>query len=792
MTTQRAIQGNTRIYKFNELADMRALSGQWLSEGDVAVFTGTQTGDGTDRIYTWNTTSTETDNGDSVVKLTDTTTGRFIAMPMDFCVNVCGYGADPTGTNDSTSAINAAAERVRDLTSRYLAVDSNSTTSPHNVLGAVLKFPPGIYRCDGNVWLGSDGDYNDQVKNIEAFGAAIKSRNTDGVAVDMSGAYGCRVLGLEIWGDETNTPDIGLLCARDSAGNSAGKHRFIGTKIMGEWDQYGYVNYGSEVNRWTNCEFRNNHAGSLGSIYLTGSNALGAASPNITIATGYQSSYSDFFNCCDIHFDVDGNGGTGIFDATNAAVIVENVDYGPKLYQCYLDTLQSATQRTALFRFRADAAVSSAQKTTESPTLFGCVLEADYGCVFYYEPTAKVVNPTIRDCVFSEAAPVADIIVAAGADVRRYDVQRFKEVLNRQITVLNLGTYKESVQFSGYQPIDSGADYYKTHSDIAQDGLWYSVNASDDLGLPEKPTSVKLSARAKASGSIGDSTRLEARADSNTGGSESLRLIPQVANVFIHGDDEIELSECRAGKVSGPRTGTHDGADDAATLTDSTQSWTDDEWIGETIYNITDGSSGTITDNDATTITATLSGGTDDNWDSSGGAGGPDYYVIGADKMNDSGASWTTDAFVGRTIKNLTDGSSGVITANSGTEITATLSGGTNDLWSDGDNYEIYHISGTHTGSSGEATVLTDSNANFGNSNSLRGFKITNDTDGSFGIIESNDATTITVNQLVGGTDNDFDNGDAYTVIGTEAGFFQIRAEANISAFGIKVKGYTM
>ena len=61
--------------------------------------------------------------------------------------------------------------------------------------------------------------------------------------------------------------------------------------------------------------------------------------------------------------------------------------------------------------------------------------------------------------------------------------------------------------------------------------------------------------------------------------------------------------------------GQHDGANDASVLTDSGESWTTDEHVGYTIYNITDGSSGIITANTATTITATLHGGTDNDWD---------------------------------------------------------------------------------------------------------------------------------------------------------------------------------
>ena len=61
--------------------------------------------------------------------------------------------------------------------------------------------------------------------------------------------------------------------------------------------------------------------------------------------------------------------------------------------------------------------------------------------------------------------------------------------------------------------------------------------------------------------------------------------------------------------------GAHDGANDADVLTDSGESWVTDQLVGKTINNTTDGSSGTITENTGTTITATLSGGTNDDWD---------------------------------------------------------------------------------------------------------------------------------------------------------------------------------
>lgn len=62
---------------------------------------------------------------------------------------------------------------------------------------------------------------------------------------------------------------------------------------------------------------------------------------------------------------------------------------------------------------------------------------------------------------------------------------------------------------------------------------------------------------------------------------------------------------------------THDGSNNASVLTDSTAEWEVNEFIGRVIINKTDGSRGKITANTATTVTATLSGGTGDDWDTS-------------------------------------------------------------------------------------------------------------------------------------------------------------------------------
>ena len=70
---------------------------------------------------------------------------------------------------------------------------------------------------------------------------------------------------------------------------------------------------------------------------------------------------------------------------------------------------------------------------------------------------------------------------------------------------------------------------------------------------------------------------------------------------------------------------------------------------------------------------------------------------------------------------------------------------------------------GRHTGGNNEATVLTDAGQAW-EIDELIGFQVFNTLDGSSGVITDNDATSVTVAALAGGTDNDWDTGDEYEI----------------------------
>lgn len=73
------------------------------------------------------------------------------------------------------------------------------------------------------------------------------------------------------------------------------------------------------------------------------------------------------------------------------------------------------------------------------------------------------------------------------------------------------------------------------------------------------------------------------------------------------------------------------------------------------------------------------------NW----GIGGTDDTSTNAAFMTDSTASFTTNALIGYVIKNTTDGSQALITANTATTVTGVLYGGTENDWDSGDAYLI-------------------------------------------------------------------------------------------------------
>lgn len=174
--------------------------------------------------------------------------------------------------------------------------------------------------------------------------------------------------------------------------------------------------------------------------------------------------------------------------------------------------------------------------------------------------------------------------------------------------------------------------------------------------------------------------------------------------------------------------GTHTGSNDAAVLTDSGKSWTTDQWAGRKIKNVTDGSEGTIKSNTATTITVSLYGGKDNDWDSG------DAYIISYDEI------WLSDASVvqnGDRIRIALDAGGYFQTFVRGTPDTGTgsvlVEGDISGLvssgravdrinrWVTSENGETFYVEGTdYTISATDGTITTTSGAGITNNSVIK------------------------------------------------------------------------
>jgi len=137
----------------------------------------------------------------------------------------------------------------------------------------------------------------------------------------------------------------------------------------------------------------------------------------------------------------------------------------------------------------------------------------------------------------------------------------------------------------------------------------------------------------------------------------------------------------------GWQAGSHSGGTSSTVLTDSTASWTTDEWVGYTIRNITDGCQGIVTANTSTTITVDyLYGGTSNDWVAA------DVYNI-AVPINSSAGAGISHRFM-------------VKVRDFGVDIARRRLLGTARRW--GNTYSEFSINGTSPGNN--VLALSDSN----------------------------------------------------------------------------------
>jgi len=129
-----SIQGNTRRHTFDSLANLRLLSGEGLTDNETADVSGhTTEGDSGGGGFFWDASSTATDDNGTIVKLADTTTGRFIRTDQS-SISVKMFGATGDGATDDRPAIQLAL--------------------PDGLTNSTVVFPAGFsYRIESSIEL---------------------------------------------------------------------------------------------------------------------------------------------------------------------------------------------------------------------------------------------------------------------------------------------------------------------------------------------------------------------------------------------------------------------------------------------------------------------------------------------------------------------------------------------------------------------------------------------------------------------------------------------------------------
>ena len=227
-------------------------------------------------------------------------------------------------------------------------------------------------------------------------------------------------------------------------------------------------------------------------------------------------------------------------------------------------------------------------------------------------------------------------------------------------------------------------------------------------------------------------------------------------------------------------SGEHSGSNNQASLSDSSVDFT--QWgvsVGDGIWNVTDGSFGLVSAVAANTLTIAggLSLGADNDFDTD-----DEYYIdttshptlfVGTSTASSGSSNLvledTTKDFndlaikAGDIVDNLTDGSSGII--ESVTATTLTVNSLTSGVFNSGDVYRIRSSMGRATADTDTNTLtLEDTRVNFSTMGIQAGDVIRNITDGSYGRITNVSTNTITVSELLYGTDNSFQENDYYTL----------------------------
>lgn len=198
-------------------------------------------------------------------------------------INVLDYGADLTGSSDSTTAFTNAFAAIR------TSISDNKTTK-------ALIIPPGTYKISGSVNATNIFAWN---VYVDGMGAVLNCDGANKNSIDMTGSRGFHIYGLTFDGDATNTPDCGLFVGPIGTA-TCGNNAFYDCKWVGDWDVAAFWNHGSETSKYYNCYFFNEKTGERYAYLGDGYNQFGAASDFQTVRaadTAVSYTQNAFYGC---------------------------------------------------------------------------------------------------------------------------------------------------------------------------------------------------------------------------------------------------------------------------------------------------------------------------------------------------------------------------------------------------------------------------------------------------------------------------------------------------------------
>lgn len=590
-------EGEAASLSFIDVAEMRALAGRSLLEGEsVTLVGGALPGDGAGGDFHWDATSTASEDAPlsvgTVVKRTDTATGRFIRTDQSE-LTIVMYGA-VKGGGDGAAAINVG-----------LAT------------GNSLMVPEGRFLFNSTLKSGG----SNQELYAESWNSVLYTTNTTlqfGIAV-LTGHIGFKVRYLKLEGAHTDNEDAPLSSAAIGVNTNAAANgfemvypAFQNGRFKCEWVWFDNWNTG----------IANNHSDEGTMINTLHTRLRGGLSSDY--GYGVTSSGS---RCVYNHNVFDNRELSGIGShtgASSAAVLVDDTkDWTVNILSGVITNPKDGSTGTIISNTETTITVTLSGGATNlwNPGDGYSIPEAGQGRHAVY------LNGHSRDCVVD-----GNKALSFARNPYQFKAQSLlnsgknHKIINNHAQDCNTieGNRQATYLFDTQTPLVANGGY-----------VTFTGNTADNCG--------------------GEQLRMEYNEHSTVRDFKCSNVFnydsPGFNNhpiIFIHSDyttvDEwsvdnvdgsslvgLELQQCEKMEVDKGWTsalkaiGDHDGSANAAVLTDTTANFTPGALVGETINNVTDGSTSTVTANTQTTITGVLSGGTDDDWDV-----GDNYEVIGS------------------------------------------------------------------------------------------------------------------------------------------------------------------